>query len=174
MRLTAVKCEYRSERMASIKLGRHRVQFTVSVLLLRCSTQCVSASRAAARAVASGFAYSVRCAATVGNKCWSRQPAAAAESARAPRLPTSGGYSRPLQPRLRATGLATPPRSQRIASAVPRKCCLTPRSSGAPTAGRQRPVGGTRYIFTGRALASCRRRPLNSNVRRRLGCGCGY
>ena len=43
--------------------------------------------------------------------------------------------------------------------------CLTPRSSGAPTAGHQRPDGGTRYIFTVRALASCRCRPLSSNVR---------
>ena len=42
---------------------------------------------------------------------------------------------------------------------------LTLRSSGAPTAGHQRPVGGTVYIFTARALASCRRRALNSNVR---------
>ena len=44
---------------------------------------------------------------------------------------------------------------------------LTPRSSGAPTAGHQGPAGGTPYIFTGRALASCRRLPLTSNVRRR-------
>jgi hypothetical protein len=45
---------------------------------------------------------------------------------------------------------------------------ITPRSTGAPTAGRQRPVGGTRYIFTARALASCRRRPVTSNVRPRI------
>ena len=45
---------------------------------------------------------------------------------------------------------------------------LTPRSTGAPTAGHQRPAGGTRYIFTVRALASCRRRPVTSNVRPRL------
>ena len=44
---------------------------------------------------------------------------------------------------------------------------LTLRSRGAPTAGHQRPAGGTRYIFAIRALASCRRRPLNSNVRPR-------
>ena len=43
---------------------------------------------------------------------------------------------------------------------------LTPRSSGAPTAGHQGPVRGTVYIFTGPGLASCRRRPLSSNVRR--------
>ena len=42
---------------------------------------------------------------------------------------------------------------------------LTPRSSGAPTAGHQGPAGGTRYIFANRALASCRCRPLSSNVR---------
>ena len=44
---------------------------------------------------------------------------------------------------------------------------LTLRSSGAPTAGHQRPAGGTQYIFATRALASCRCRPLNSNVRPR-------
>ena len=44
---------------------------------------------------------------------------------------------------------------------------LTFRSSGAPTAGHQRPAGGTRYIFAVRALASYRRRPLSSNVRPR-------
>ncbi len=44
---------------------------------------------------------------------------------------------------------------------------LTPRSSGAPTAGHQARAGGTRYIFTGPGLAACRRRPLSSNVRRR-------
>ena len=43
--------------------------------------------------------------------------------------------------------------------------CLTPRSSGAPTAGHQARAGGTRYIFASPGPASCRRRPLNSNVR---------
>ena len=43
--------------------------------------------------------------------------------------------------------------------------CLTPRSSGAPTAGHQAQSGGTRYIFASPGLASCRRRPLSSNVR---------
>jgi hypothetical protein len=43
--------------------------------------------------------------------------------------------------------------------------CLTPRSSGAPTAGHQARAGGTRYIFASPGLASCRCRPLNSNVR---------
>jgi hypothetical protein len=42
---------------------------------------------------------------------------------------------------------------------------LTPRSSGAPTAGHQARSGGTRYIFASPGLASCRRRPLSSNVR---------
>ena len=42
---------------------------------------------------------------------------------------------------------------------------LTPRSSGAPTAGHQAPGRGTVYIFTALGLASCRRRPLSSNVR---------
>ena len=44
---------------------------------------------------------------------------------------------------------------------------LTPRSSGAPTAGHQARAGGMRYIFTSPGLASCRRRPLSSNVRQR-------
>jgi len=39
------------------------------------------------------------------------------------------------------------------------------RSSGAPTAGHQARAGGTLYIFTGPGLASCRCRPLSSNVR---------
>ena len=43
---------------------------------------------------------------------------------------------------------------------------LTPRSSGAPTAGHQARACGTPYIVTGPGLASCRRRPLSSNVRR--------
>ena len=51
--------------------------------------------------------------------------------------------------------------------AWPARRGLTLRSSGAPTAGHQRPAGGTRYILAVRALASCRRRPLSSNVRPR-------
>ena len=47
------------------------------------------------------------------------------------------------------------------------ECCLTPRSSGATTAGHQARAGGTRYIFTSPGLASCRCRPLSSNVRQR-------
>ena len=42
---------------------------------------------------------------------------------------------------------------------------LTPRSSGVPTAYHQRPASGTQYIFASPGLASCRRRPLSSNVR---------
>ena len=42
---------------------------------------------------------------------------------------------------------------------------LTPRSSGAPTAGHQARSGGTRYIFASPGLASYRCRPLSSNVR---------
>ena len=45
--------------------------------------------------------------------------------------------------------------------------CLTPRSTGAPTAVHQARAGGTRYIFTGPGLASCRRCPVTSNVRHR-------
>ena len=47
----------------------------------------------------------------------------------------------------------------------PCKRGLTTRSSGAPTAGHQARSGGTRYIFASPGLASCRRRPLSSNVR---------
>ena len=43
--------------------------------------------------------------------------------------------------------------------------CLTPRSRRGPTAGHQARSGGTRYIFASPGLASCRRRPLSSNVR---------
>ena len=53
-------------------------------------------------------------------------------------------------------------RSQHSAWAT--RCSLTRRSSGAPTACHQaRPV--VRYILHSPGLASCRRRPLNSNVR---------
>ena len=45
--------------------------------------------------------------------------------------------------------------------------CLTPRSSGAPTAGHQARSGGAQYIFASPGVASCRRRPLSSNVRQR-------
>jgi hypothetical protein len=54
---------------------------------------------------------------------------------------------------------------KRSARRQPAQRCLTPRSSGAPTAGHQARAGGTVYIFTGPGLASCRRRPLSSNVR---------
>ena len=53
------------------------------------------------------------------------------------------------------------------ASAVTARRCLTPRSSGAPTAGHQARSAGTVYIFCCPGLASCRRRPLSSNVRQR-------
>ena len=43
---------------------------------------------------------------------------------------------------------------------------LTSRSRGAPTARHQAPATGTLYIVCGRGLASYRRRPLTSNVRR--------
>jgi hypothetical protein len=44
--------------------------------------------------------------------------------------------------------------------------CLTPRSSGAPTAGHQARAGGTLYIVACPGLVACRRLPLSSNVRR--------
>ena len=49
------------------------------------------------------------------------------------------------------------------------QCCLTLRSSGAPTAGHQARSGGTLYIFAIPGLASCRCRPLSSNVRQLWG-----
>ena len=45
------------------------------------------------------------------------------------------------------------------------QCCLTPRSSGAPTAGHQARPQGTVYIFLWPGLASSRCHPLSSNVR---------
>ena len=54
-------------------------------------------------------------------------------------------------------------------SAQGMQCCLTPRSSGAPTACHQGPPA-VQYIFCRRALASCRRRPLSSNVRPQFQC----
>ena len=59
--------------------------------------------------------------------------------------------------------LAKPPLSAR--TPWQSECGLTPRSSGAPTAGHQARVGGTVYIFTAPGLASYRCRPLSSNVR---------
>ena len=47
------------------------------------------------------------------------------------------------------------------------QCRLTPRSRRGPTASHQARAGGTRYIFTGPGLASCRRSRLNSNGRPR-------
>ena len=63
-------------------------------------------------------------------------------------------------------GVAVPP-SQPRSGQVHAERCLTPRSSGAPTAGHQARAGGTRYIFTSPGLASSRCRPLSSNVRPR-------
>jgi hypothetical protein len=54
-----------------------------------------------------------------------------------------------------------------VASARVPECGLTPRSSGAPTAGHQARAGGTLCIFTGPGLASCRWLPLSSNARPR-------
>jgi hypothetical protein len=60
-------------------------------------------------------------------------------------------------------------KSPSFSSSAGTQCGLTPRSSGAPTAGHQARAGGTPYIFTGPGLASCRWRPLSSNVRRHQG-----
>ena len=64
--------------------------------------------------------------------------------------PASHGILR-AQSNLTVTGLA--------------QCCLTLRSSGAPTAKCQARSGGTRYIVASPGLAFCCRRPLSSNVR---------
>jgi hypothetical protein len=50
------------------------------------------------------------------------------------------------------------------------RCGLTPRSTGAPTAGHQARSGGTRYRFVSPGLAPRRLRPLTSNVRRHQTC----
>ena len=55
--------------------------------------------------------------------------------------------------------------SKRCGFTASKKCALTLRSTGAPTAGHQARAGGTRYIFTCPGLASCRRLPVSSNVR---------
>ena len=49
------------------------------------------------------------------------------------------------------------------------QCGLTLRSSGAPTAGHQAQAAGALHIVCALGLASCRCRPLSSNVRRRKG-----
>ena len=52
--------------------------------------------------------------------------------------------------------------------AISARGCLTPRSSGAPTAGHAgHQALGLRPILRLLSGASCRRRPLSSNVRRR-------
>ena len=75
----------------------------------------------------------------------------------------SPSTSGPLEPVLMSVlRRASKRRSQH--SAWAKRCSLTRRSSGAPTAGHQaRSV--VRYILHSPGLASCRRRPLNSNVR---------
>jgi len=56
-------------------------------------------------------------------------------------------------------------RSPAISPTARRECRLTPRSTGAATAGHQARAGGTRYIFASPGLASCRCSPVSSNVR---------
>jgi hypothetical protein len=83
------------------------------------------------------------------------------------RGPTSAQSSTAALQRLRPALLCAGFRSHRTRRGPAYSHCrLTPRSSGAPTAGHQARAGGTRYIFTGPGLAPCRRRPLTSNVRR--------
>ena len=57
------------------------------------------------------------------------------------------------------------PRSHASGFSAAVQCCLTPRSSRAPTACHAGPVGGTQYIFASPGLASCRWLRLSSNVR---------
>jgi len=82
----------------------------------------------------------------------------------------SGSNARRCHRRQRRAGRRHGGRQQKLRS--PRRSSLwyagrglTPRSSGAPTAGHKARSGGTLYIFASPSLASCRRRPLNSNVR---------
>ena len=61
------------------------------------------------------------------------------------------------------------PRKEKVSAcrASTRGRGLTLRPRRGPTASHQARAGGTRYIFTGPGLASCRRSRLNSNVRPR-------
>ena len=72
------------------------------------------------------------------------------------------------RPHFRSCTATSQSSSTRHCSPSKRQCGLTPRSSGAPTAGHQARSGGTRYIFASPGLASRRRRPLSSNVRPRI------
>ena len=98
-------------------------------------------------------------------------PAASARNTR-PRLSPEKTKRGPYTSYEGAPSRRSTAHSGRTLQTRPRHPCarrgLTPRSSGAPTAGHQRPAGGTRYIFTARAPASCRRRPLSSNVRHHI------
>jgi hypothetical protein len=78
-----------------------------------------------------------------------------------------GRLERKAGPRLSSSGLPKVLAASKacIALCTVARRGLTPRSSGAPTAGRQARAGGTLYIVASPGLASCRRRPLSSNVR---------
>jgi hypothetical protein len=68
---------------------------------------------------------------------------------------------------VQVSGHRLPNQNQCSPACVSRRVGLTPRSSGAPTAGHQARACGTPYIVTGPGLAPCRCRPLSSNVRQR-------
>ncbi len=74
--------------------------------------------------------------------------------------PRSTGGRRPSASQAGAASGPFPPANP-VHSAGLRITC---RSTGAPTAGHQAPAGGTRYIFPGRGLVACRRRPVSSTL----------
>ena len=102
---------------------------------------------------------------------------------RAFRRPLPGGFAQLGQRRQASPWSASLVSAERLAILVLRQshspqshassfsaavqCCLTPRSSRAPTACHAGPVGGTLYIFANRARAPHRWCWLNSNVRPR-------
>jgi hypothetical protein len=82
-------------------------------------------------------------------------------------LPSGISTCRPRSPRIATqsyNGLRKSYPIERFAF-PPSRCGLTPRSSGAPTAGHPAQACGTWCIIAALGLASCRRRPLSSNVR---------
>ena len=78
-------------------------------------------------------------------------------------LPAAAGY-RPCSAVSRDGVAAVAGFQKRQTLLASHECGITPRSSGAPTAGHQARSGGTLYIFANRARAPHRWCRLNSNV----------
>ena len=121
-----------------------------STLRLSPAASCVAASPAQGSSLRCQSGSSIVCRAT-----------AATSSRSAPALVGGSFKARPAK----ASGAQRQAAVAREPEPQPRRG-LTRRSTGAPTAGHQAQAGGTRYIFTGPGLASCRRCPVTSNVRR--------